>query len=141
MRCPRPCTLVAARLPSDPIRPALLIVALALVLAAPAHAAPQVGIGDQDPSAFADERLRALRLPVARMIVPWDAASSQPEKVDAWLAATRAAGMAPHIAFEHLSSDRCPGSPCVLPSRAQYRAAVGAFLARWPQVRDVHGLE
>ena len=76
-----------------------------------------------------------MRLPVARMIVPWDAASSQPEKVDAWLAATRAAGMAPHIAFEHLSSDRCPGSPCVLPSRAQYRAAVGAFLARWPQVR------
>src|SRR5688572_1262098 len=116
MRCPRPCTLVATRLPSDPIRPALLILALALVLAAPAHAAPQVGIGDQDPSAFADERLRALRLPVARMIVPWDAANSQPEKVDAWLAATRAAGMAPHIAFEHLSSDRCPGSPCVLPT-------------------------
>jgi hypothetical protein len=69
------------------------------------------------------------------MIVPWDAVHSQPEKVDAWLAATRAAGMAPHIAFEHLSSDRCPGSPCVLPSRAQYRAAVDAFLARWPQVR------
>ena len=130
MRCPRHSTL-----PSVGIRPALLTLALALILAAPAQAATQVGIGDQHPSAFADARLRALNLPVARMIVPWDAATSQPEKVDAWLAATRAAGMAPHIAFEHLSSDRCPGSPCVLPSRAQYRAAVDAFLARWPQVR------
>ena len=130
MHCPRHSTL-----PSGGIRSALLTLALALILAVPAPAATQVGIGDQHPAAFADPRLRALNLPVARMIVPWDAASSQPEKVDAWLAATRAAGMAPHIAFEHLSSDRCPGSPCVLPSRAQYRAAVDAFLARWPQVR------
>lgn len=94
-----------------------------------------VGVGDQRPSSFADARLRALELPVARMIVPWDAVHSQPEKVDAWLAATAAAGMRPHIAFEHLSSDRCPGAPCVLPTREQYRDAVRAFIARWPQVR------
>jgi hypothetical protein len=124
-----------AALPSVRIRSALLTLAFVLVLAAPAQAALQVGIGDQHPSAYADARLRALQLPVARMIVPWDAVTSQPEKVDAWLAATRAAGMAPHIAFEHLSSDRCPGSPCVLPTRAQYRSAVSAFVARWPQVR------
>jgi hypothetical protein len=43
--------------------------------------------------------------------------------------------MAPHIAFEHLSSDRCPSSPCTLPSRAQYRAAINAFLARFPQIK------
>lgn len=69
------------------------------------------------------------------MIVPWDAVTSQPEKVDAWLAATAAAGMQPHIAFEHLTGDRCPGTPCVLPTREQYRSAVRAFVARWPRVR------
>ena len=101
----------------------------------PAHAAVQVGIGDQQPAAFADARLRALNLQAARMIVPYDAASSQPDRVEAWLAAVQAAGLEPHIAFEHLSGDRCPGSPCTLPSRASYRAAVGAFVARFPQVR------
>jgi Glycosyl hydrolase catalytic core len=112
-----------------------LVIGLFLALAAPASAALTVGIGDQQPAAYAHARLRALKLPTARMIVPWDAATSQPEKVAAWLAAVQAAGMAPHVAFEHLSTDRCPGSPCVLPSRAQYRAAITAFRAKFPQVR------
>jgi hypothetical protein len=113
----------------------LVTLALTLVLAARADAALLVGIGDQQPSAYSDARLRALKLPTARIIVPWDAATSQPDKVAAWLAAVSAAGMAPHVAFEHLSTDRCPGSPCVLPSRAQYRAAVAAFVAKFPRVR------
>ena len=70
---PELCAFFAvAALPSGRIRSALLTLAFALVLAAPAQAALQVGIGDQHPSAYADARLRALRLPVARMIVPWD---------------------------------------------------------------------
>ncbi len=69
------------------------------------------------------------------MIVPYDAATSEPAKVDAWLAAVGAAGLAPHIAFQHSSGDRCPAAPCTLPSRAEYRAAVQAFVARYPQVR------
>lgn len=43
--------------------------------------------------------------------------------------------MQPHVAFEHLRSDNCPGRPCTLLSRADYRAAVAAFIARWPQVK------
>src|SRR3954447_21068130 len=43
--------------------------------------------------------------------------------------------MAPHVAFEHLRSDRCPDAPCTLPTRARYGAAVRAFIARFPQVR------
>src|SRR3954468_8437366 len=43
--------------------------------------------------------------------------------------------MTPHIAFEHLRSDRCPDDPCTLPSRARYAAAARAFIARFPQVR------
>ncbi len=46
-----------------------------------------------------------------------------------------AAGKEPHIAFQHLRTDRCPSRPCVTPTRAQYRAAVQAFIARFPQVR------
>ena len=115
-------------------RLALALVALALAAPAAASAAV-IGFGDQNASVFADARLRALGLPVARLVVPWDAATSQPDRVAAWLAAVAAAGMRPHVAFEHLTSDRCPGSPCTAPSRAAYAAAVRRFIARFPQVR------
>lgn len=94
-----------------------------------------VGFADNKPAVYADARLRALQLPVARLIVPYDAAFSQTALVDQWLAAVAAAGMTPHVAFEHLKTDRCPGSPCTIPSRATYAADVRAFIARWPQVR------
>ena len=67
--------------------------------------------------------------------MPYDAATSQPQLVADWLAAVAAAGMQPHVAFEHLKANGCPGSPCVVPSRATYAAAVRAFIARFPQVR------
>jgi hypothetical protein len=112
---------------------AVLAVLGALVAAAPAHALT-VGMGDQKASVFADGRLRALGLGYARLIVPWDAATSEPGTVDQWLAAVRAAGMEPHVAFEHLRSDACPSRPCVVPTRAQYGAAVRRFVARFPSV-------
>ncbi len=121
----------------------LLLVGAALSLsAAPAwapvtaSAATQIGLSDQQPATWSDARLHALGLRFARLIVPWDAATSPTEsaRVQAWLAATAAAGMAPHVAFEHLRTDACPGWPCTAPTRQQYRAAVDAFRARWPQV-------
>jgi hypothetical protein len=114
----------------------LLAAVVAGSLGAPASAgALTVGIGDQQPSAFADGRLRALGLRVARLTVPWDAAFTEPAAVQSWLDAVAAARMTPHVAFEHRRSDRCPGSPCVVPSRSEYGAAVAAFHARFPQVR------
>jgi len=104
-------------------------------LLAVAQAALTVGIGDQQPAAFSDARLRALGMSHARLIVPWNAAATEPGAVQAWLDAAAAAGMQPHVAFEHLRTDHCPGRPCVLPARAQYGAAVRAFVARFPQVR------
>ena len=56
----------------------MFVIALFLALATPAQAALQVGIGDQQPAAYSDARLRAFGLPAARMIVPYDAATSQP---------------------------------------------------------------
>jgi hypothetical protein len=55
--------------------------------------------------------------------------------VPAWLDAAAAAGMTPHVAFEHLRSDACPGRPCTIPARATYAAAVRRFVARFPQVK------
>jgi hypothetical protein len=108
----------------------------AIFVASPSPAlALTVGLGDQKPAVFADARLRALGLRNARLIVPWDAASSEPGVVQAWLDATAAAGMTPHVAFEHLRSDRCPSGPCVVPTRAQYRTAVRTFIQRFPSVR------
>lgn len=98
-------------------------------------AALDVGIADQGPSAFQDGRLRALGLDYARLIVPWDGATSEPAGVQVWLDAVAAAGMTPHVAFEHLLHQKCPARSCLAPSRSQYRAAVRAFIARFPQIR------
>ena len=110
-------------LPSVGIRSALLTLALRVdARRARPRPRPQVGIGDQHPAAYADPRLRALDLagraddrPVGRR----DLAAGEGRRV---AGGERAAGMAPHVAFEHLSSDRCPGSPCVLPSRGRSTA-------------------
>jgi hypothetical protein len=121
-----------------PRRPRLRCLLLAgaahLALAAPA-AAVTVGLSEQQPATFADARVRALGIRYARLVVPWDAATSEPERVQAWLDAVAAAGMRPHVAFEHLRSERCPGAPCSVPGRARYRAAVAAFHRRFPTVR------
>jgi putative glycosyl hydrolase len=115
---------------------AAVAVLCAVILAIPAAAsALTVGIGDQKAAAFSDTRLRSLGLRYARLIVPWDAATSEPGVVDQWLAAVAAAGMEPHVAFEHLRSADCPSRPCVVPSAAQYGAAIRRFVARFPQVK------
>jgi hypothetical protein len=102
---------------------------------APAHAALEVGISDQNAGAFADPHLRALGLQDSRLIVPWNAATSEPAVVQTWLDAVAAAGLEPHVAFEHLLHQKCPSRTCSAPSRSQYAAAVRAFIARFPQVR------
>jgi hypothetical protein len=112
-----------------------LALALALLGSASAAHAAVVGLADQQAQSYADPRAQALGLRYARLTVPWDAATSEPEAVAAWLAAVQAAGMAPHIAFEHLATDRCPGQPCTTPTAAQYGAAIRRFVARFPQVR------
>jgi len=116
-------------------RRALLLMLLVMAVAPASARALTVGLADQRASSFADPRLRALDLKVARLVVPWDAATSEPGEVQAWLAAAAAAGMTPAVAFEHLTSERCPASPCSAPSRAAYGAAVRRFVALFPQVR------
>lgn len=114
---------------------ALLLAAAAVALAPPRAGAVEVGVADQKAWVWKDARIRALHVRYARLIVPWNAATSEPAAVQAWLDAVAAEGIQPHVAFEHLRTDHCPTSRCTPPSVAQYRAAVDAFIARFPQVR------
>lgn len=129
----------AARRTAVTLTLALLLAVLATVIVRPGRAEAAssfaVGLADQKAAVWSDARISGLHLGYARLIVPWDAATSQPAAVQAWLDATAAQGMTPHVAFEHLRTDHCPSSPCTLPSVAQYRAAVDAFIAKFPQVR------
>jgi hypothetical protein len=50
-----------------------------------------VGLADQQPASYADPRARALGLRYARLTVPWDAATSQPQAVAAYYDELRAA--------------------------------------------------
>ena len=58
----------------------------------------------------------------ARLLVPlallYDAATSEPAQVQAWLSAVAAAGLRPHVAFQHAAGTQCPDLPWSAPSRA-----------------------
>jgi hypothetical protein len=92
-----------------------------------------VGISDQSAAIFADPRLRWLGVGVARVVVPWDVANRRRELgwYSAWLRAARAHGIRPLVAF---NAD--PSHPHALPSTSAYGAAVSAFMAMFPWVRE-----
>lgn len=98
---------------------------------------PFVGISDQSPETFADQRFRDLGIRYARLITPWDAITAEPDRLDAWLQGAKAAGVEPLVAFNHKRGEHCPAKPCTLPSVAQYRAMFQAFRAKYPWVRTV----
>jgi hypothetical protein len=111
-----------------------MLALLATLTGAASGRAAEVGLSDQNAATWSDPRVRALGLQHARLVVPWDAAASEPERVRAWLDAVVAAGLRPHVAFEHGRGTNCPWWPCDLPTRAEYAASVRAFLARFPEV-------
>ena len=102
-----------------------------------ARSGPFVGISDQDPATFSDPRFTALGMRYARLITPWNSVFSEPERLDNWLQAAKAAGIDPLVAFNHGRGDQCPAKPCALPSVAQYAAAFRAFHLKYPWVRTI----
>jgi hypothetical protein len=116
---------------------ALALTALAS-LAAPASSSAQiVGIGDQNPDTFSDPLFQGLGVERSRFFPPWDAIFKDPSRLDRWLSAARAAGIEPLVAFNHSAADRCPDSPCRLPSVRSYTRAFKAFRRRYPWVRVI----
>jgi hypothetical protein len=110
----------------------VLAVALAALVAAPAaHAEVVVGIADQKPSMFGDQRFTDLGIKHARIQVPWDV-MTQPQQLaelDEWLAAADRAGVQPLISFGHSRIERRS-----LPSPSRYKFEFRRFRARYPWV-------
>lgn len=104
----------------SPVRPemtaarcvAILAVLLAVAPSSSASAAVVIGLSDQRPEHLTAPVIGGLELPVARLVVPWDAALSQPELVDRWLRAGALRQMRPLVSFERRTTDRCPDAPC-----------------------------
>jgi hypothetical protein len=95
-----------------------------------------IGIGDQSPSMFTDRRWRRLGVAHARYLTPWDVLDHRREraKLDAWMAAARAAGVRVTMSFKH--SHRARRDAREFPTKAQFRAAIVGFRRRYPDVRD-----
>ncbi len=108
-----------------------------MMTCAPAPAGALVtGLSESDPSFMTAPLFTALAIDDVRIVVPYDAALTNDAATGAWLAAAQAHGLRPLVAFEHRRHEDCDkaGSACTLPTEAQYRAAVDAFIARWPWV-------
>jgi hypothetical protein len=113
----------------------LATLAALLVLAAPAGAAPLIGIGDQKPSMFSDARFLDLDVELSRLVVGWDALDVgwQRREVDAWIAAARTAGVRPLVIFNR---SRRAGRSQTLPTPQRFVREFRRFRHRYPDVRD-----
>ena len=110
----------------------LLVLALIVVLVAPASAASrlQVGISDQKPTMFADKRFKGLKVRHARIAMPWDAYVTKRNpsrtRMEEWLKAAKKAKVQPLVSITH--SDR---RQFKLPSLREYRRGIH-------RLRDAH---
>lgn len=96
-----------------------------------------VGVGDQKAAMFEDERWQALRLKVARYVMPWNGLDTNAERVVAWFEGARRAGVKPLVAFNHSLGDQCPAHPCKAPSPQEFERAFRKFHARYPWVKVI----
>ncbi len=104
---------------------------LAIPAAASAKVNVAVGVGDQSPRMFDDPNWQGLHLKKTRYFIEWNAIS-QPAGIasaDAFVDAARAHGVK---VLMHISTDDINSKPRrPLPSVADYKAKVGALIARY----------
>jgi hypothetical protein len=117
-----------------------LAAVIVLTAATPSARAAQptqiIGMSDNKPEPFDDPRFDELGIGYVRLIVPYDAALTEPARVSGWLDAARRKNLDVHVAFEHRRGDQCPRAPCRLPSVDEYREAFAAFRKAYPDVRS-----
>jgi hypothetical protein len=95
-----------------------------------------VGIGEQNPDLFEDERFQSTGIRHARLIVPYDVVKVGGlwlHVADVWLDRARRAGIEPLVSFSHSFVKR---RQFRLPSAREYTARVREFRARYPWVRE-----
>jgi len=112
----------------------LLVVLGCAMTAAPASAAPAVGVGEHDARIFADPHWHALAVRDVRLVVGWDALETQDGRrdLDAYMTAARAAGADVLLSF---GRSRSGARARRLPSVATLAREFQAFRARYPWVR------
>jgi hypothetical protein len=111
-----------------------LLICTALVLTAPATAgAFVIGIADQKPDMFSDERFLRLDINHARISVPWDAMryAWQVEELDRWMLAARDRGVYPLVSFNHSRIHRR-----LLPTTREFAEEFRVLRARYPWVSN-----
>jgi hypothetical protein len=120
---------------------ALAVIGALLALPGAAHAErPSVGISDQEPSTFTDPLFSWTGIAQTRVIVPWDVAfMPDTSRVDRVLQTAHNTYQDVLVSFEHRWNEDCAAEhpKCYLPSPAQYRLGVAAFLQRWPFVHTI----
>jgi len=104
-------------------------------LSASARARLLLGIGDESPAAFTNPYFKFLGVKRTRLVTSYDSALSASTAPDAWRAAAQAAGEQIVVAFGPGVGQRCPDSPCSLPSASRYKRAFLAFHHRYPNVK------
>jgi plastocyanin len=98
---------------------------------------PAIGISDNQAATFADPNFQVLKLRYARLVSPWNAIFTEPERLDSWLQAARIDGIRPLVSFEHSRGMNCPGKHCKGPSKGQFTRAWKAFHKKYPWVKDI----
>jgi hypothetical protein len=114
-------------------RLALALLALT-ALAAPATAlAYTTGIGDEQPGMFDSPYFKALKVRIARYIVPYDAADVPRDLAIArlWIQKAESQGIKPLIAFYHSRV-----SPTKMPDATKYEREVKKFIAAFPEIKE-----
>jgi hypothetical protein len=118
----------------------LTLIALLCLSAAPAQAKPRkplVGIGEQSPWMFRDQRYSELeknQRHFVRYVMPWDALryKSSRAEVDLWMSESRRVHARVLLAFGHSMRRH---RQFKLPSRRQYRRQIRAVRKRYPFVK------
>jgi Glycosyl hydrolase catalytic core len=115
-----------------------IVCAVGFGIAVPATAgAVVIGIGDSNTAMFSDPHFHTLGVKTARDVIPWDIVTRRADRGDlanfrAWLSAAEAANVTPLISFG--ADYRNPAANYV-PTVGQYRAAVKAFLKKFPEIK------
>lgn len=97
----------------------------------PAQTGVDVGIADQKPDMFTDQRFADLGIEHARYAISWDALKTgwQTDELDEWLQAAKDAGVEPLISFGHSRTHRRSR-----PTPAELRVQFRALRQRYPWV-------
>lgn len=110
----------------------VLLVPAALGAPPPARAVT-IGVAEQQPSFTTSSAFQRTRIGHVRIFVGWDAVTVgwQRTQLDAWFGAVRSAGLTPLVTIA-----KSRETPDDLPTPERYRAAIDAFRARYPWVRE-----